>query len=95
MLCAYVYSDAGEGESTTDMVFAAHNLIAENGTILAENRFYSGLTVSEPDFGRLTGERRRITTFIPSEGSDYKLIPFRLEIRDTRLQEKSPSSVCT
>ncbi len=91
MLCAYVYSDAGEGESTTDMVFAAHNLIAENGTILAENRFYSGLTVSEPDLSRLTGERRRITTFIPSEGSDYKLIPFRLEIRDTRLtREVSP-----
>ena len=33
---AYVYADAGEGESTTDLVFAAHNLIAENGTILSE-----------------------------------------------------------
>ena len=36
LLCAYLYADAGHGESTTDMTFAGHNLIAENGTLLAE-----------------------------------------------------------
>ena len=36
LVCGYVYANAGEGESTTDLVFAGHNLIAENGTVLAE-----------------------------------------------------------
>lgn len=61
--CAYVYADAGEGESTTDLVFAGHNLIAENGTILAESSFRTGLTISEIDVDKLAYERRRVTTF--------------------------------
>ena len=67
LMCGYVYADAGEGESTTDLVFAGHDMIAENGTLLAERRFASGLTVSEIDVGRLTFERRRMNTFTPSE----------------------------
>ena len=49
LMCGYVYADAGEGESTTDVVFTGHNMIAENGTLLAERRFATGLTVSEID----------------------------------------------
>lgn len=76
LCCAYVYADAGEGESSTDLVFAGHNMIAENGTLLAENRFSTGLTVSEIDVERLTYERQRMNTyaFPPSDGyifSDY------------------------
>ena len=52
LCCAYVYADAGEGESSTDLVFAGHNVIAENGAILAEQRFSTGLTVSEIDVER-------------------------------------------
>ena len=63
LVCGYVYADAGEGESTTDLVFAGHNLIAENGVLLAERRFAGGLTVSEIDVDRLVYERRRMTTF--------------------------------
>ncbi len=58
LVCAYVSAEAGEGESTTDMVFAGHNLIAENGTLLAERRFACGLTVSEVDVSRLAYQRR-------------------------------------
>ena len=58
LVCAYVSAEAGEGESTTDMVFAGHNLIAENGTLLAERRFAFGLTVSEVDVSRLAYQRR-------------------------------------
>ena len=36
LACGYVYADAGEGESSTDLVFGGHNLIAENGSLLAE-----------------------------------------------------------
>ncbi len=70
LCCAYVYADAGEGESSTDLVFAGHNIIAENGALLAEQRFSTGLTVSEIDVERLVYERRRMNTyaFPPSEG---------------------------
>ena len=66
LCCGYVYADAGEGESTTDVVFAGHNMIAENGALLAENRFSTGMTISEIDVQRLVYERRRLTTF-PAE----------------------------
>jgi len=62
-LCGYVYADAGEGESTTDLVFTGHNLIAENGKLLAQRRFGAGLTVSEIDVDKLCYERQRKNTF--------------------------------
>ena len=63
LCCGYVYADAGEGESTTDVVFTGHNMIAENGALLAENRFSTGLTIAEIDVQRLLYERRRMNTF--------------------------------
>lgn len=42
LVCGYVYADAGAGESSTDLVFAGHNMVAENGTLLAETRFNTG-----------------------------------------------------
>ncbi len=63
LCCGYIYADAGEGESTTDLVFTGHNMIAENGALLIERRFSTGLTVSELDIPRLLFERRRLTTF--------------------------------
>ncbi len=62
-VCGYVYADAGEGESTTDLVFTGHDLIAENGVLLAQRRFATGLTVSELDVCRLAYERRRVGTY--------------------------------
>ena len=83
-LCAYVYADAGEGESSTDLVFSGHNLIAENGTLLAEQRFSTGLTISEIDVGRLAHERRRMNTF--TAGSDGVVnLQFHLDLSDTPL----------
>ena len=86
LLCGYVYADAGEGESTTDLVFAGHNMIAENGTILAEKRFQTGLTVSEIDVNRLAYERRRNTTFTGKKDLDlYWYSVLQLELSDTAL----------
>ena len=66
----YVYADAGDGESTTDMVFAGHNILCENGVILAESRLFdNGLTMSEIDVKRLCYERRRINTFYDTAAS--------------------------
>ena len=67
LCCGYVYADAGEGESTTDLVFTGHNMIAENGALLAERRFSSGLTIAEIDIDRLVYDRRRMNTFTPPE----------------------------
>lgn len=67
-VCAYVYADAGKGESTTDCVFAGHCLIAENGGILNESELFSGSgAASEIDVGFLTHERRKLTTFRPKD----------------------------
>ena len=46
LLCGYIYSSCGEGESASDVVFGAHQMIAGNGTLLAERRFYGGLLIS-------------------------------------------------
>ena len=83
LCCAYVYADAGEGESSTDLVFAGHNIIAENGTILAEQRFVTGLTVSEIDVQRLSHERRRMNTF--AAGLDGVVTTHFLDLCDTTL----------
>ena len=64
-LSAYLYADAGEGESTQDMVYAGHNLIVENGAILAESQPFAENhdIITEIDLYRLRSERRRMTTF--------------------------------
>ena len=86
LLCGYVYADAGEGESSTDLVFAGHNMIAENGVLLAERRFGTGLTVSEIDVDRLCAERQRLNTFQPlAEQDTLWRIGFDLELADTHL----------
>ena len=85
LVCGYVYADAGEGESTTDMVFAGHDLIAENGALLAGRRFATGLTISEIDVERLTYERRRMTTFRAKADSRIITVPFALESATTTL----------
>ncbi|MBR0189870.1 MAG: NAD(+) synthase [Clostridia bacterium] len=59
--CAYVYADAGEGESTTDLVFAGHNLIAENGTLLNESKLFdNSMITADIDVGFLDYERSKI-----------------------------------
>lgn len=64
LLAAYAYADAGEGESSTDLIFSGHNLIAENGVILNEAPLFStGLLTADVDLQRLLQERRRMTTW--------------------------------
>ncbi len=91
LLCAYVYADAGEGESSTDLVFAGHNILAENGAILAEKRFACGLTATEIDVQRLAYERRRNTTFVSEKSPEsYWYSKFVLETAETALTRPVP-----
>lgn len=86
LIAGYVYANAGEGESTTDLVFGGHNLIAENGTILAESRrFENGAVYSEIDVNRLISERRKNTTFKASENRRLVRVPFDIDITQTAL----------
>ena len=77
-LSAYVYADAGLGESTTDLVFSGHNLIVENGTVLKESERFKNQTIyADIDLGRLISERRRINTFeIDDDGIEEVEIEF-------------------
>ena len=79
LLCGYVYADAGEGESTTDMVFAGHNMVAENGALLAETApFCGGMALTDIDVERLAGERLKNTSFPAEDSANYEVIPFVL-----------------
>ena len=75
---AYVYTSAGPSESTQDMVFSAHSMVAENGKILAESpRFYEGMTFAEIDLSLLLRERIKQNTFETVEENAVQ-IPFTL-----------------
>lgn len=87
LLCAYVYASAGEGESTQDLVFGGHNLIAENGTILAQvKNFTPECVYGDVDVQRLSGERRRMSTFPERENLSYHEVEFALRQEETKLE---------
>jgi NAD+ synthase (glutamine-hydrolysing) len=84
LLCGYLYASAGEGESTSDLVFGAHQMIAENGTLLAEQRYEGGLLLSEIDVQRLAYERRR-TQILDNRGSGAVQADFSLTVSPAKL----------
>lgn len=87
LVCGYVYASAGDGESTQDVVYSAHNMIAENGTLLAEaKRFANETVISEIDVKKLTEERQRMTTFeITDDAEAYLETEFSLQRTETPL----------
>lgn len=90
LISGYIYASAGYGESTTDLVFGGHDLIAEKGMILTESeRFRNGIVYSEIDVKRLAWERRKNTTFqmthFPYETTR---VPFSLKLEETELTRK-------
>lgn len=97
-IAAYLYADASGGESTTDLVHAGHNMIMENGVMLAENpSFKEHDIITEIDVMRLQAERRRMTTFplyVSPEKMGYRIYRFCYEKVEktelTRTFEKTP-----
>ena len=91
LLCGYIYTSAGEGESTQDLVFGGHNIIAENGTILKEsNRYRNEIIYSEFDLERITGERRKNTTFQTAQERSLIRVGFQIEKGETSLTRTFP-----
>ena len=87
-LCAYAYADAGRGESTTDLVFAAHNLIAENGILCAESRLFENEPVlCDVDVEKLCVERMKNTSFDTQSAEDdgYEVVWFSQQQKEKAL----------
>lgn len=85
LVCGYVYCSAGDGESTTDLVFSGHNIIAENGRVLAEsNLFENEITVSEIDVDFLSCERAKIYPAEITRKAD-KIVYFSIKKEQTSL----------
>lgn len=87
LLCGYIYASAGNGESTQDVVYSAHNMIAENGMLLAESaRFANDTIYTEIDVKKLSQERRRNTAFETCGDADcYEETEFQLKPETTEL----------
>lgn len=80
LVCAYAYASSGDGESTQDIVFGGHDIIAENGTLLAETSLFTNNSViNDIDFDRINSERRRMSTFTSATDNDeYTVVDFSL-----------------
>ncbi len=94
LVCGYVYANAGEGESTQDLVFGGQNLVCENGNVLAQTkRFKNGVAVADLDLQRLVNERRRMNTYYVHQEAGYEVVSFRLKEYDIELDryyERTP-----
>ncbi len=86
-LCGYIFCSSGEGESTTDLIFGGHDIIAENGVVLAESALYTtGLTISEIDVMLLNSERTRDANF--NFNTAIRTVEFDMELTETVLTRK-------
>ena len=94
LAAAYVYAEAGEGESTTDYIFGGQNLICENGTVLAEGRrFENGMILADIDVNLIGGERRKNAGFKNGSSEYYDVVEFvmaKAETTLTRTFSKTP-----
>ena len=92
LIAGYIYASAGEGESTQDQVFGGHNMIAENGTMLAEaKRFVPENIYADLDLHRLQHERRRMMSYRPKRSGAYLVIPVSMEEEETVLERSFES----
>ena len=86
LLAAYIYADAGEGESTQDVVYSGHHLICENGSVLAEaKRFTNEIIYADIDVQKLAAERRKMTSFPGGQTDDYFEQEFSLEVKENKI----------
>ncbi|MCR5590383.1 MAG: NAD(+) synthase [Lachnospiraceae bacterium] len=78
--CAYIYASSGTCESSTDLVFSGHTLIAQNGNLLGESIFpeYPHAQTAMIDLGTIMHDRQRQNTFENSSDHDYRRIPVRM-----------------
>ncbi|MCF0128356.1 MAG: NAD(+) synthase [Pseudobutyrivibrio sp.] len=85
LYCGYVYASAGEDESTTDVVYSGHNIIADSGNVLVESKLFDkGMIMSEIDVENINSKRMRMTTF-DMMSDFYRTVHFDLKLSDTEI----------
>ena len=85
-IAGYVYTSAGEGESSQDMVFGGHNIIAENGTVLSQSRRFANQTIyGDIDIGRICHERRRMGTYRQEANGTYRTVKIPMKKEKTEI----------
>ena len=93
LLADYIYADAGEGESTQDVVYSGHHLICENGSVLAEaKRFTNEIIYADIDVQKLAAERRKMTSFPGGQTDDYFEQEFSLEVKENKITRTFPKA---
>lgn len=93
LLAAYIYADAGEGESTQDVVYSGHHLICENGSVLAEaKRFTNEIVYADIDVQKLAAERRKMTSFPGGKVGDYIEQTFSLKVKENKITRTFPKA---
>lgn len=91
LICAYIYANAGFGETSQDVCYSGHGVIAENGRILTEiNDLDNHLIYSDINIASLNYKRRKNTTFKTISSADYQTVPF--SFADTENKMTSPVS---
>jgi NAD+ synthase (glutamine-hydrolysing) len=93
----YIYSSAGPGESTTDVVFSGQAVVAVNGSIAAEAAYQdeTSMIFADIDIEKLMGDRRKYNSFMGApERSEYRFIDVDLtddaDVRETFIVDKHP-----
>ncbi|MDE7015044.1 MAG: NAD(+) synthase [Kineothrix sp.] len=85
-IAGYVYTSAGEGESSQDLVFGGHNIIAENGTVLSQSRRFANQTIyGDIDIGRICHERRRMGTYRQEADGMYRTVKIPMKKEKTEI----------
>lgn len=86
LICGYVYSSCGFGESTQDVVYGGNAFVYENGALVAESERFSleeQLVVSQIDVDKLRAERRRNTSFVHAQRG-HEAREFKADITEER-----------
>ncbi len=101
-ICAYLYADAGHDESSTDMIFSGHNIIALNGNVCAESALFDEcgkILVTDLDMGRIEQDRLRIKSFrnnadamLSDPYGDFRIITVSLKDNGFALGKSSAQS---
>lgn len=89
-VCGYVYCDCGFGESSTDLVFAGHDIISENGKVLGERRGYDdGIIWADIDLDIITHERMKMNSFYSEVSSSFPVVCLNFDLPDIEVPARS------
>lgn len=88
LCCAYMSASAGPGESSTDLVYSAHNIICENAQVIAENNnFAENIIFADIDVQKLVSQRRKNNVFTSyTDECNIEIIPFDITLRQIKLE---------